>query len=369
LYLQHTLKTPEKTGLKKQVAYGSLQMLHRNIGRNVKSTMEDIEFLADFSDEKYQAEVAYNRLMKATDRLNDPDFFPTRPLLIKMVAFYERNDEPFQAEEIWRRLAEERPTCMTRYDFTRILDSYQKTSCHMSEMLQSLNLSGTPLNDETPCPPFHRALQHEVPENILNMMSASSDIPDILLRQNMHVAIEAGREDLIDGLIESRAGSGVDTRDAFSRTPLQVAAQLRRSSAFKALAIAGADRKARDVTGRTTLEMAARAGCPIMVSTLLDDKIKGPRADVNDEVSWNTSTPLQAAAEEGHSEVVDILLERGAQVAQVRLHDGKTAAQLASESGHRNIAERLLAKVDPMLCSFGPDEMCDSQTEMDFETG
>ena len=101
-----------------------------------------------------------------------------------------------------------------------------------------------------------------------------------------------------------------------------------------------------------------------MVIALLDNRISGASADVNDIISYNTSTPLQAAAEEGHGEVVDILLDRGAKVSQVRQYDGKTAAQLALERGHPDIAnriDRLMPRetVDPMFCTFGPDEMCE----------
>jgi ankyrin repeat protein len=111
------------------------------------------------------------------------------------------------------------------------------------------------------------------------------------------------------------------------------------------------------------LEMAARGGLSDMVVALLDDRISGARADVNGGVFYNTSTPLQAAAEEGHGDVVDILLDRGAKVSEVREHDGKTAAQIALERGHANIADRIdrlipRETVDPMLCSFGPDDMC-----------
>jgi hypothetical protein len=345
-------------------------MLQINIiGGEIKSTMGQVESLGDQADvhgDKFQAEAAYNRLIKAWDRLEDPGFICIRPLLMKMSEFYEKNDEPFQAKEILRRLSEEESASPAMHDSCRHLaNSYQEISSQMSKIFEGLSLDTTTFNSKTPCPAFHCALQDQVPEEVLNILSESSNTPDILRRQNIHVAIEAGLETLIGNLIEFRPdlGVNVDDRDAFFRTPLHLATQLRRCKAFGALVAAGADRKARDVTGRTTLEMAARVGSSKMVIALLDTRISGTSADVNDGVFYNTSTPLQAAAEEGHGEVVDILLDRGAKVSQVREHDGKTAAQLALERGRPDIADRIdrlmpRETVDPMLCSFGPDEMC-----------
>jgi hypothetical protein len=366
-YLQKALKSLELTGYKDQGLYNTYHMLQTSIiGGEIKFTMGQIESLGDqaaVSGDKYQAEVAYTRLIKAWDRLGDPGFMCIRPLLTKISEFFEKNDEPFQAKEILRRLSEEKSTSPARHDSCRLLaNSYQEISSQMAKIFEGLSLDATPLNSKTPCPAFHCALQDQVPEEVLKIMSDSGNTADILRRQNIHVAIEAGRETLIDGLIEIRPGLGVnvDDRDAFLRTPLHLATQLKRFKAFDALVTAGADRTARDVTGRTTLEMAARGGSSKMVMALLDNRISGASADVNGGVFYNTSTPLQAAAEEGHGEVVDILLDRGAKVSQVREHDGKTAAQLAMERGHAEIADRLMPRetVDPMLCSFGPDEMC-----------
>jgi ankyrin repeat protein len=366
IYIKNALKSSEITGLNDQSPYGTLQMLQLNIGKEIKVVIEEVESLGDqavVNGEKHQAEVAYTRLIKTSDRLNDPDFGCICPLLRKMVGFYERYNEPFQAKEILRRLSEEKSPLATRYDPYRLLaNAYQETSKQIAKILQGLNLGATRLNVETPCPPFHCALQDQTPKDVLNIMAEHNDIPDILRRQNIHVAIEAGREDLIDNLVNSGTGSVVNARDVFRRTPLHLATQFGCTSAFDALVMAGADRKSRDASGQTILELAARVGSPKMVATLLDKTIAGASADVNDAVFFNTSTPLQAAAEEGHTGVVDILLDYGAKVSKVRQYDGKTAAQIALERGYPGIADRLIARerssVDPMLCLFGPDGLC-----------
>jgi ankyrin repeat protein len=63
-------------------------------------------------------------------------------------------------------------------------------------------------------------------------------------------------------------------------------------------------------------------------------------ADIKAIPSYKQSTPLQAAAQEGHDNVVDILLEAGARASDIR-HDGKTAHELAKERGHHGIVRRL----------------------------
>jgi ankyrin repeat protein len=377
-YLRSAVKSMELTGYKDQGLYCPVRMLQINvIGGEIKSIMSKIDSLGDqaaSSGDKFQAETAYRRLIDAWDRLEDPGFMCINPLLTKISEFYAKNNEPFQAKKILRRLFEDTSTPLAGYDSRRLLaNSYQEMSCQIAEIFESLSLDETTFSSKTPCPAFHFAIQDQVPEDILNIMSESGNTQDILLRGNIHVAIEAGRDALIDNIIKCRSGLGlnVDDRDAFRRTPLHLATQLKRCTAFDALVIAGADRTARDATGRTILETASRSGSSKMVIALLDDRINDASADVNDRVFYNTSTPLQAAAEEGHGEIVDILLGHGAKVSKVRQYDGKTAAQLAWERGHTDIADRINRlmprdTVDPMLCSFGLDEYVHNRAEMDI---
>ncbi len=56
-------------------------------------------------------------------------------------------------------------------------------------------------------------------------------------------------------------------------------------------------------------------------------------------------TPLMAAAAGGHEEVVEVLLERGADAAK-RDAQGRSAAAHARAAGHAHLAERLDTVVD-----------------------
>jgi ankyrin repeat protein len=86
--------------------------------------------------------------------------------------------------------------------------------------------------------------------------------------------------------------------------------------------------------------MGARAGCPIIVKELLTIGYNIEAADIEAPLSFGQSTPLQAAAEEGHGDVVGILLSHGAK-ASIPRHDGKTAAMLALGREHFDLERRL----------------------------
>ena len=58
------------------------------------------------------------------------------------------------------------------------------------------------------------------------------------------------------------------------------------------------------------------------------------------------------AAEEGHVQCVDILIEAGAHVNYARGKDGGTALYMASQNGHIDVVRSLLAAgVDPQIAT------------------
>ncbi|WP_410542250.1 ankyrin repeat domain-containing protein [Wolbachia endosymbiont of Tetranychus urticae] len=87
----------------------------------------------------------------------------------------------------------------------------------------------------------------------------------------------------------------------------------------------------------TLLTIAAENGYTNIVNVLLEK-----RADVNRK-NWCDMTPLHLAAENGHVDVVKVLLEKGADVNRKNLVD-ITPLHLAAENGHEKTVEFLLAK-------------------------
>jgi len=86
-----------------------------------------------------------------------------------------------------------------------------------------------------------------------------------------------------------------------------------------------------DKYGETPLGVASRRGCLEVVNMLVEHK-----ADVN--LKSRYYYPLGCAAVAGHKTIVALLLARGAR-ADARDGDGKTAADLADENGHKNIGD------------------------------
>jgi hypothetical protein len=96
------------------------------------------------------------------------------------------------------------------------------------------------------------------------------------------------------------------------------------------------------LASKPSLQAAAKEGHLEVVEKLL-----GAKADVNAAAGGNGRTALQAAAEGGHLEVVEKLLEAKADVNTAASWDGRTALQAAAEGGHLEVVEKLLrAKAD-----------------------
>lgn len=97
----------------------------------------------------------------------------------------------------------------------------------------------------------------------------------------------------------------------------------------------GARPNVADHDGRTPLWLAAHKEDARIAALLLDYK-----ADPNCRVGKNRLTPLMAAAKNGRIEVVNLLLDRGADPRLVS-EDGRTAAQIARENFKGNMVEQV----------------------------
>jgi hypothetical protein len=93
------------------------------------------------------------------------------------------------------------------------------------------------------------------------------------------------------------------------------------------------------VDGVTPLLVAAQNGHVEVVVVLLE---KG--AAVTQGTTDNGGTPLLMAAQQGHVEVVVLLLEKGAAVNQATTDDGATPLFMAAENGHVEVVLVLLEK-------------------------
>ncbi|MDY6980727.1 MAG: ankyrin repeat domain-containing protein [Pseudomonadota bacterium] len=152
-------------------------------------------------------------------------------------------------------------------------------------------------------------------------------------RTALYLAAEQGDLDAVKRLINK--GAVIDARDNCSWTPMMRAAQNGHLPVVRELLAAGAELNAQDKEGYNALILSVITGQQLVVEYLLEQGIKRDVQD--DKLGW---TALMWAAKEGRVELVDLLLDNGADKT-IRTVSGKTAYDLAIENKRTELAERL----------------------------
>ncbi|KAM6955387.1 uncharacterized protein ankrd50l [Lycodopsis pacificus] len=139
------------------------------------------------------------------------------------------------------------------------------------------------------------------------------------------------------------AGADVDGCDAEGRTALRAAAWGGHEEIVLTLLDYGAQVDKADSMGRTPIIAAAYMGHHEAVEILLDHKAEVNLADGDGRTALSVSALCvpTAAGVKGYGEVASLLLERGADPGH-RDHDGMTPLLLAAYEGHYDIVELLL---------------------------
>jgi ankyrin repeat protein len=149
-----------------------------------------------------------------------------------------------------------------------------------------------------------------------------------------------------------KAGATVDLANDYGVTPLLHASRTGDAAMADLLLQAGANPARTHPEGETPLMAAARAGSVPAVRLLLARGV-----DVNAAETFQKTTALMWAAAEGHREVVDVLLEAGADpnrqahvTSLTQRHNadhptgGFTALMLAARNGHEEMVRQLVAR-------------------------
>ena len=131
------------------------------------------------------------------------------------------------------------------------------------------------------------------------------------------------------------SGTAVDSRDRDQATPLIAAALGGQVEAAKLLLSKGADVMARNSGGFTALHAAAYGGSAEVAALLLDNK-----AARDDTANKAGVTPLFAAAEMNHPEIVELLVAKGANASQKESH-GYLPTTRALWKGHVDMVRLL----------------------------
>ncbi|XP_047448804.1 histone-lysine N-methyltransferase EHMT1a [Mugil cephalus] len=153
-------------------------------------------------------------------------------------------------------------------------------------------------------------------------------------RTPLHAAAAEGHQEICHMLVQ--AGANLDMVDEEQRTPLMAACENNHPDTVKYLLRAGAAIGQKDIMGFTCLHLAAKLGHYDVVHLLLSKASK--YINCQDEGGW---TPITWAIEYKHTELVYLLLARGADV-NIRDKEENVCLHWAALSGCEDIAQALL---------------------------
>ncbi|CAB1350814.1 unnamed protein product [Coregonus sp. 'balchen'] len=169
---------------------------------------------------------------------------------------------------------------------------------------------------------------------------ASIDALSLSKQTPLHLAAISGQLDVCSSLLHLRAD--ITATDIHGQTPLHLAAENDHSEVVK-LFLKHRPELATlaNVEGATCTHIAAAKGSLAVIRELLKFNQGGVTTLSN---KTNGSCPLHLASAGGHAEVVKVLLEAGASVAEEDA-EGMTAIHLAARNGHTHILDVLKGSI------------------------
>lgn len=170
---------------------------------------------------------------------------------------------------------------------------------------------------------------------LLMRRGADTDVRDAEGRPLLYLLVLEGRLDMAALLME-KGGVPLESRDSEGRTALHVAAWQGNAGAMSLLLGRGADANARDGEGRPPLHSIGWRGHVEAGRMLLE--ARGVVLDL--ACRQQGATALSIAAQEGHTEVVAMLLQKGADPDHVDSY-GRSPVKVAGKRGHFDIVRLL----------------------------
>ncbi|MHA7877466.1 MAG: ankyrin repeat domain-containing protein [Bacteroidota bacterium] len=156
----------------------------------------------------------------------------------------------------------------------------------------------------------------------------------------LHTVARDGNVNLIRHFLD--LGEDINARDSQGDTPLHIAVRYRQEAAIRLLLAQGANVATRVYsTERTPLHIAAENGHEDVIEVLLDPRWN-PRADINARDSAGR-TPLHVAVTRSHHNVICLLLGRGGSL-EAQDNDGWRPLHYATFSGNDSTVRLLLAR-------------------------
>ncbi|KAL2047282.1 hypothetical protein N7G274_001301 [Stereocaulon virgatum] len=263
-----------------------------------------------------------------------------RAPLLKIANIFQDLGHPWECEYILERMTRSDSPSTPAFSedpCLRLAESLSKTSATIGSVLTTL-WKDTVGDDDPPrhlvVPPLQRAAA-----------ISNAGVASALLAHRNGVDPRAEIYDehyyrVVDflGTPQIRPRLGIDDRDLHGRTALFVAASHGSDQCCLTLLSGLADPNSRDHRGHTVLEAAASGGHLEVMKILI-----GVGANVNPQLLCCSSSPLQAALERDNpnKELVDHLLDQGADISVLRPSDNRTALEIANWKGHTELANAI----------------------------
>ena len=187
--------------------------------------------------------------------------------------------------------------------------------------------------------PFHLASQigkmGSFTKEFVNLYTNQELLLKNELDQNpFHIASKYGNLPMIQSLLYRDQKTEdiflINSIDIDSNTPLHLATLNKQVAIVKLLLSHGSDPKALNSIGWTSVSCAAKSGDLESLMAIVDSS---NRVDV-DATDNNHTTPLHLAAREGHNEIIDYLIQKGADVT-VKDYKDRNPLEMAIEKGKK----------------------------------
>ncbi|XP_067661828.1 ankyrin repeat domain-containing protein 50-like [Haliotis asinina] len=162
----------------------------------------------------------------------------------------------------------------------------------------------------------------------------------------LHCACRGGDVELVKYVL-SQSNVDINSRGWIKRTPMMAAAERGHTEVVKLLVSRGADVSLVDTVGENVLHWACVGGHVQTVMYILSQS----NVDINSS-GWKKRTPMMAAAERGHTEVVKLLVSRGADVSLVDTV-GENVLHWACVGGHVQTVMYILSQSNVDINSRG----------------
>ncbi|XP_067653128.1 serine/threonine-protein phosphatase 6 regulatory ankyrin repeat subunit A-like [Haliotis asinina] len=166
----------------------------------------------------------------------------------------------------------------------------------------------------------------------------------------LHVSCQGGNVEIVEYVIKHTC-LYINSTDKNGITPLMLAAGYRNNVVFHFLIERGADTLAKDSTNRNVLHWASQGGNVKIVKYILTQNI----IDINGNDD-NKMTPLLLAAYHGNSDVLELLIEKGANALAVN-RKSRNSLHLSCTGGHVDAAKYVLNQTSVDINSKDCEEM------------